>query len=87
MYELPARVIFITNSELPDSEIANITPYVESVIKRKNEGYDFGAWKAGVLEYGINNLKIFDQVILANNSCYRPVNDLTVMFSEMEQKN
>lgn len=86
LYELPARVIFITNSELPDSEIANITPYVESVIKRKNEGYDFGAWKAGVLEYGINNLKIFDQVILANNSCYRPVNDLTVMFSEMEQK-
>jgi rhamnosyltransferase len=61
-----------------------VSEYAKRVITRKNVGRDFGSWKLGleVEDYGNYN-----QVILANDSVYGPLHDLSAVFEEMEGRN
>jgi len=81
------ELIFVTNSNLSDDEISNIKPYTSKIIKRKNKGFDFAAWRDGLIQYGFKNLSNFDQLILINNSVLSPIYNMNNIFNKMNNKN
>jgi lipopolysaccharide biosynthesis protein len=58
----------------------------DRVIKRPNEGYDFGAWKEVITLFDKNKLQKYDNLVLVNNSCYGPFRDIASIISEMHRK-
>tara|TARA_R110000868_G_scaffold126906_2_gene334233 strand:- start:6219 stop:7127 length:909 start_codon:yes stop_codon:yes gene_type:complete len=78
------KIIFISNSSLSDKEQVKIKNLTDKIIIRKNEGYDFLAWREGLRHIGYENLKNYDEVILANDSCYAPLFPLEEMFKKMQ---
>ncbi|MEN6417947.1 MAG: rhamnan synthesis F family protein [Clostridiaceae bacterium] len=80
------QVIFITNSDLPGKELDKVRCEKVTVVQRGNVGYDFGAWKDVVSDYGFDRLGAFDQVIFANNSNFAPLWSLSSVFAEMERR-
>ncbi|MDD3242506.1 MAG: glycoside hydrolase family 99-like domain-containing protein [Eubacteriales bacterium] len=81
------ELVFITNSMLSRSALDAAARYADRMITRENRGYDFGAWKQGLQEYGFEKMAAFDEVILANNSCYAPLMPLEHVFAKMEPRN
>jgi len=82
--KLSTELIFITNSMLSDYELDKIKPYVFKIIIRKNKGFDFGAWRDAFIQYGYKNLEKFDQLILINNSVYKPIFEMNNIFNKMD---
>ena len=80
-------VIFVTNSDLLQEELDRVTPFVSKIIKRKNIGLDFGAWKHALLAEGKEKVKGYDELILFNNSFFPPVYDMREVFASMEKEN
>jgi hypothetical protein len=77
-------LVFITNSVLPEKDLDRVKKKCRLVIKRPNYGFDFGAWKDGLYIFGFEQLKIYEQLLLVNNSCYAPVFRLEHVFSAMD---
>jgi hypothetical protein len=68
-------IVFVSNSpQLAEVALSNVLPRVALVLHRWNVGYDFGAYRDGLLALG--DLTRFDQVLLANDSVYGPLFDL-----------
>lgn len=84
--EVSDEVLFVTNSDLSKEDRNRIRMYADCIFTRENKGYDFGAWKDSLLEYGKERVKQFDELILLNNSCFAPVFSIYEMFYEMEGK-
>lgn len=80
------KIFFVTNSKLNEQEMGKIAPWVAMKKSRDNVGYDFGAWRDCLVEIGLDELKNYDELVLINNSFYKPVFDLNHMFYKMEQK-
>ena len=82
--KISQTIYFITTSNLAQNEIAKINKIVDFIIIRENIGFDFASWKAGIMEYGFDKLKQYDEVLIINNSCFAPVFPLSNVFSDME---
>ena len=71
-----ADIIFIsTSSELSEQEIKKISHLCKQIIIKKNTGYDFGAWKTGML-LAETKLQDYQYLILCNDSVYGPFKNL-----------
>jgi len=69
-------IIFVTTCPtLSLIERNKIAPYCKKIIIRQNRGRDFGAFKCGI--NNIDNLAEYQKIILANDSVYGPLQDLT----------
>lgn len=66
------EIIFVSDSDLPKSEIAKIN--VEKTVIGRHGEYDFGSYKRGFAELGEA-----DQLVLCNDSCYL-ISDLAPVF-------
>lgn len=77
---------FVTNSKLAEEELGKIRGYVQSVTCRENIGLDFGGWKQKLLQLGREYVTSFDEVVLLNNSFYKPVYDIKKMFNDMSNR-
>ncbi|HWP22458.1 MAG TPA: rhamnan synthesis F family protein [Candidatus Cryosericum sp.] len=84
--EYADEIVFITNSELSAKDLNKVRSKKVRILRRGNIGFDFGAWKDAVTEYGFDRLGEFDQVIFANNSNFAPLWSLSSVFSEMERR-
>lgn len=80
------RIVFITNSDLSEADLDRIRSRKVTILRRDNVGFDFGAWKDAVTQYGFDRLGAFDQVIFANNSNFAPLWSLSSVFAEMERR-
>lgn len=78
-------VIFVSNSpEFPDSEREKAAPHCALIAWRRNRGYDFGAYRDGVLL--IPDYEAARSVLLINDSVYGPFQDLKPLFKRMDAK-
>jgi len=84
--KLSSEFIFVSNSKLPPEETRKIEPFVSKVIIRENKGYDFGAWRDALLQFGFNNPEEYEQLVLVNNSVFGPIYDFIDVFAEMEKR-
>lgn len=81
-----SQTVFVTNANLDQKELDKVRLKGCQVKKRKNLGFDFGAWRDVLLEYGQEKIEQFDEIVLVNNSCYAPLFDIREIFAEMEDK-
>ncbi|TVS05315.1 MAG: glycosyltransferase [Cyanobium sp. PLM2.Bin73] len=56
------------------------------VLVRRNEGYDFGSWKAGI-SFCRSHLERISRLILTNDSCYGPLHSFDSLFKRLEASN
>ena len=82
--KIASNLAFVSTASLDERQVtAQLRNLCDSVIIRKNEGYDFASWQTGLLSVG--DIGIFDEVILCNDSVYGPLFPLENMFTEMEK--
>ncbi len=81
---LPAEVVFVSTSRLPEREQERARTHASQVLLRENIGLDFGMWKHALERV---ELASFDEVVLANSSVFGPVGDdgLARAFAAMER--
>lgn len=85
IHRLFDTIFFISNSPLTGHQQELIRPFVRRIILRDNLGYDFCAWKDGMLEAGWSHLESYDSLTLMNDSCFGPLFDLEPYYQQMEE--
>src|SRR5580692_4153920 len=79
-------IIFYSNGPLTrDSEIV-LRDCVDEVILRPNEGFDVLAYKEGLEKIGFDRDGAYDEVLMANHTCYGPVYPFSELFGEMQRR-
>jgi rhamnosyltransferase len=81
------RIVFISNSFIPHKQKENLNGLCDTIIIRENNGFDFGAWKDGILQEGWDALSTYDNITLMNDTCFGPLFDLKQIYLQMEQTN
>jgi lipopolysaccharide biosynthesis protein len=84
--KIVSKIVVITNSQLSHDEYKKFSGLADEIVKRDNRGFDFGAWRDGIRKVGLVELLSYDEVILANNSCYGPIFPFDEMFSSMANR-
>lgn len=82
-----AEIHYMADCEMPACELEKLAPYVKSAHAFRHGKYDFGSWQELIYTLGWDYLEQFDEVIVANDSCFAPVFPFGEMFNEMERKN
>ena len=77
------RILFVSDCELRIGEAAKLEGLAEFVSANRHGEYDFGSWKRG-LQHLNYDLAGWDELILANDSCYAPVYPFEDAFERME---
>jgi rhamnosyltransferase len=77
------EIVFVSTAELSNSAKEKVSQHANRVITRKNIGRDFGSWKLGLK---LTDLQEYEQIVLANDSVYGPLYNLSEIFDEMENR-
>lgn len=85
MKPLFKRVVFISNSPIPQEKYYKIKEYANKIIQRPNKGFDFGAWRDGLLSVGWDNLNEYDSITLMNDTCFGPIFSMKEVYGKMEK--
>jgi lipopolysaccharide biosynthesis protein len=80
--EVVARILFVSDTPLAHAETGKLDGLAELVSAARHGEYDFGSWKRGIAHLG-SELFRFDELILANDSCYAPIVPFQVVFARM----
>jgi lipopolysaccharide biosynthesis protein len=77
-------VIIVSNSpKLLVETVPSLLPHCALVLHRHNIGYDFGAWRDGILE--IPDLTALRQLLITNDSVFGPLHDLDAVFARCDE--
>ncbi len=76
------RVLFVSDGALPPAETAKLGGLAELVATGRHGEYDYGSWKRGLAFIG-DGIGSWDEIILANDSCYAPVFPFEDAFARM----
>lgn len=79
-------IYYLIETEVNQSEIQKIAPYVKGAYAYKHDKYDFGSWQELINKIGWETVEKYDDLILANDSCYAPIYPLEKMFDYMDEK-
>ena len=79
------RIIFITNSTISKNDSKRLEGLYDDFLQRKNEGFDFAAWRDGIEKFGWQKLGDYDNVTLMNDTCFGPVYPLGPIYERMEK--
>lgn len=67
------EIIFVTTApHLHASDLVALNKLCLRTLRRRNTGYDFGSWKAGIFSAGID-YRHYEQLLLTNDSYYGPL--------------
>ncbi len=80
------NIIFVCNGKLTDSGKEKVTPHIDQLIVRENEGFDGWAYKAGIDSLGWEKLGEYDEMIMANHTIMGPIDTLEEMFRSMDAR-
>lgn len=81
-----SHTLVISNSKLSLENIKQIEGLRLEFISRPNEGYDFAAWRDGMLKIGWDKMSEFDSVTIMNDTCFGPVYSFDTVFQSMGKK-
>lgn len=79
-----ADVYYCADNDLPESEATKISDVVKGVFTGKHSKYDFGSWGKIIDSLGWDFIETYDELILANDSCFGPLFPLLPIFEKME---
>ncbi len=82
---LDCDIIFVSSCKcLPDADREQILTLCHKLILRRNIGYDFGSYRAGLEQ--LNPQHSYKQILLVNDSVYGPIHDLKPIFEAFERQ-
>jgi len=77
--------IFVsTCRRMKEADRRQLLTICHKVILRKNNGYDFGSYRAGIRE--MLKSHDYEQIVLTNDSVYGPLHDLKSIFDDLAQR-
>lgn len=80
------ELIIICNGFITADGRSKLERFTPSVYVRPNEGFDFAAWKEGIVDIcGIDHVKSFDELVLFNDSFFGPLYPFSEVFARMDQ--
>jgi hypothetical protein len=85
--ELGYSIVLVSNCPLQKNDIPALQNLCLEVIERDNIGYDFGAYKDGILRYMEKLGSKFDELetlLIANDSVIGPIYDMSPMHAQMQ---
>lgn len=80
------RLIVVCNGSLNAEGHQKLEALGCEVLYRENAGFDAWGVKCGIDHVGFEELKNYDELIVANNTLFGPVGDMTAMFETMAAK-
>ncbi|MFU2164212.1 rhamnan synthesis F family protein [Streptococcus pluranimalium] len=81
-----STILFISNSPLNDELVNDLKNerLIDTFCQRENSGFDFAAWRDGMLEIGFEQLKTYDSITVMNDTCFGPLWDLKDYYLKFE---
>jgi len=79
-------LVVISNSPLNQHHQAQLTDLTDLLLIRQNEGFDFGAWKAGLEAIGWSSVREAESLTLMNDSCFGPLFELAPLYQRMQKQ-
>jgi hypothetical protein len=76
-------IVFVSNSAIAPESVDHLTGRCARVLLRANRGYDFAAYRDGILSLNIQAGRL-SVLLLANDSVYAPVSPLAGLFDAMD---
>ena len=83
--EFVERIIFLSGGPLSKEGERALRDITDELIVRANEG-DVMAYKAGLETIEFNRSGVYDEVLMADASCYGPIYPFSELFGEMERR-
>lgn len=82
-----SKIVFISNSSLSEEDQATLRAHqmVDCIVERENIGFDFAAWRDGMLYLGFEKVQQYDSVTLMNDTCFGPLWNMVPLYEEFEQ--
>lgn len=85
--EIIKKLIIIVNGKINPLGYHKFKKYTKDIFIRDNYGYDAGAYKDALLKFlSHENWKIWDEIILFNDTFYAPIYSWEPIFKQMEAK-
>lgn len=82
-----SRLVLVVNGIICDKGKEKLEQVVDEILIRENAGFDAGAYKAVICNSGfIENVWQYDEMILANDTCFGPFIPFEQIFEKMECK-
>ena len=82
-----ADIYYLAECNMPQRELDKLKPYVKEAYAYKHGKYDFGSWQELIYKIGWKRLSQYDELILANDSCFAPVFPLEPIFEKATLSN
>lgn len=80
------KLVIVVNGEIKQAELKKLEIFTSDIYIRKNIGFDAGAYKECMLNYvGVDKMKMYDELVLCNDTCFGPLIDFSSIFAEMEK--
>ena len=79
-----ADIYYLAECNMPQSELNKLKPYVKEAYAYKHGKYDFGSWQELIYKIGWERLSQYDELILANDSCFAPMIPFEELFSQID---
>lgn len=76
---------FMDVDNVKKSELAKLAPYTKGAFAKRHGKYDFGSWQELIKKIGWKEIEKYDELVLANDSCYGPIFPLAPIFTKMEK--
>ena len=80
------RIIIVCNGSLNEEGHQKLEALGCEVVYRENAGFDAWGVKCGIDHVGFEELKNYDELVVANNTLFGPVGDMTAMHLLHKQK-
>lgn len=80
-----ADVYYLADCDMQPGELDKLRPYTRAAMAARHGEYDFGSYSRLVHQLGWDALVQYDELILANDSCYL-LRELGPMFAEMADR-
>ncbi|TWS95482.1 rhamnan synthesis F family protein [Streptococcus sp. sy018] len=81
-----SKILFISNSQIQEMDYQQLVNQrlMDEFIQRENQGFDFAAWRDGMLKLGFDHLTMYDNVTIMNDTCFGPLWDLKDYYLKYE---
>lgn len=81
-----ADVYYYGDFDAKEKELLKLKKITKLAFAKRHGRYDYGSWDELIKKIGWTNIQKYDQLILANDSCFGPLYPLSEIFEIMEDK-
>ena len=79
-----ADVYYLAECNMPQRELDKLKPYTKETYAYKHGKYDFGSWQELITKIGWEQICNYDELILANDSCFAPMIPFETLFNHID---